>query len=202
MHPDSPPPLPKPPRLSLSRRSKLVIGLALVPALLFGALILLRICGLLRPFNVPSAAMTPAVSAGDHVLMEGITFLYRQPLRGEIIVFKADGIALLPPGEFYIKRVAGEPGDRVRISDGKLFVNEKQVSLSNAVGAVFYDPPPGNTFSTPRPDVMVPDACYFVLGDNSTNSLDSRFYGSIPRSRIIGRISFCYWPPQRIGGVK
>lgn len=202
MHPDSPPSLPQPPRVLLSPRSKLVIGLALVPAFLVGALILLRICGLLRPFNVPSAAMTPAVSAGDHVLMEGITFLARQPRRGELVVFKADGISLLPPGEFYIKRVAGEPGDHVRISEGKLFVNEKQVSLSNAVGAVVYDPSPGNTFSTPRTDVTVPEACYFVLGDNSTNSLDSRFYGSIPRSSIIGRVYFCYWPPQRIGGVK
>jgi signal peptidase I len=186
----------------MSRRSKLVIGLSLVPAFFVGAVILLRICGLLRPFNVPSAAMTPAVSAGDHVLMEGITFLARQPRRGEIIVFKADGIALLPPGESYIKRVAGEPGDHVRISEGKLFVNENQVSLSNAVGTIVYDPPPGNAFSTPRTDLAVPDACYFVLGDNSTNSLDSRFYGSIPRSSIIGRISFCYWPPPRMGVVK
>jgi signal peptidase I len=202
MHPDAPPPLAEPSRVSLSPRSKLVIGLALVPAICVCALILLRICGLLRPFNVPSAAMTPAVSAGDHVLMEGIRFLSRQPRRGEIIVFMADGNALLPPGEFYIKRVAGEPGDHVRISEGKLFVNEKQVLLSNALGPIAYHPAPGHAASAPHTDVTVPDASYFVLGDNSTNSLDSRFYGSIPRSSIIGRISFCYWPPQRIGRVK
>jgi signal peptidase I len=89
-------------------------------------------------------------------------------------------------------RIAGEPSDHIRLSEGKLFVNDKQVSLSNAVGEIAYDlPPHAETFSL-KTDLTVPDGCYFVLGDNSTNSFDSRFWGSVPRENIIGRVSFCY----------
>ena len=202
MEPDTSPPLPQPQRASTSRRTRLRIGLALIPAFVIGALIVLRICGLVRPFAVPTRAMAPAVSAGDHVVMEGMTFLTRKPHRGDIVVFRTDGVALLPPAQFYIKRIAGEPGERLRISEGKLFINEKQVALSNAVGEIAYDlPPSAETFAS-KTDLTVPDGCYFVLGDNATNSFDSRFWGSIPRGNIIGRISFCIWPPQSVGGVK
>ena len=186
----------------MSRRSKLLIALALVPACFVGALIVLRICGLVRPFSVPTGAMTPAVSAGDRVMMEGVTFVARHPRRGDVVVFRTDGIASLPPATFYVKRIAGEPGDHLRISEGKLFVNDKQTSLSNAVGQIVYAFPPGAGTFSPKTDLTVPDGCYFVLGDNSTNSFDSRFWGSVPRRNVIGRVWFCYWPPERTGGVK
>jgi signal peptidase I len=158
--------------------------------------------GLVRPFSVPTGAMTPAVSAGDHVMMEGFSFLTRKPRRGDIIVFKTDGIASLPPATIYLKRVAGEPGDRLRLSDGKLFINDKQVTLSNEVGQIVYDLPPLTGAFPTKTDLTVADACYFVLGDNSTNSFDSRYWGSVPRQNVIGRIYFCYWPVQRIGRVR
>jgi signal peptidase I len=135
-------------------------------------------------------------------MMEGVTFISRQPRRGDIVVFRSDGIASLPPATLYVKRVAGEPGDHVRISGGKLFINDSKVSLSNAVGEITYDPPPQAVHSSLQTDITVPSGYYFVLGDNSTNSLDSRFWGSVPRDNIIGRVSYRYWPPGRIGGVK
>jgi signal peptidase I len=186
----------------MSRRVKMLIALALVPAFCFSAFVVLRVCGLIRPFSVSTGAMTPAVSAGDHIMMEGTTFLSRQPRRGDVVVFKTDGIASLPSATYYVKRVAGDPGDHVRISGGKLFINDKQVSLSNAVGEIAYDLPPQAAALSPQTDLTVPSGCYFVLGDNSTNSFDSRFWGSVPRGNIIGRVSFCYWPPERVGGVK
>lgn len=109
---------------------------------------------------------------------------------------------MLPPATFYVERVAGEPGDRVCISEGKLFVNNKHALLSNSVGQIVYDLPPQVALFPPTTELTVPNGCYFVLGDNSTNSFDSRFWGSVPRKNIIGRISFCYWPPQRAGKVK
>jgi signal peptidase I len=202
MNAETPPPLARGQRTSLSRGNKLLVGLVLSPAFVIGALILLRIFGLLRLFSVPTGAMTPAVSAGDHVVMEGVTFLTRNPRHGDIVVFRTDGIASLPPAQFYVKRVAGEPGEQLRISEGKLFVNDKRVALSNAVGEITYDLPPLSGAFSPKTEMTVPEDCYFVLGDNSTNSLDSRFWGGVPRRNIIGRISFCYWPPQRVGGVR
>jgi signal peptidase I len=88
MQPAPPPLLPQLPQAALSRRSKLLIALAFVPAFVIGSLIVLRVCGLIRPFSVPTGAMTPAVSAGDHVMMEGVTFVVRHPSRGDIVTFR------------------------------------------------------------------------------------------------------------------
>jgi len=163
--------------------------------------ILLRLCNLLRPFSIPTGAMTPALSPGDHIMVEGFSFLFDKPHRGEIVVFKTAGIESLPQDQIYVKRIAGEPGEHVRISDGKLFINEKPVSLSNELGEIFYNLPLAFQNSA-KTDVTVPNGCYFVLGDNSTNSLDSRFWGSVPRGNIIGRVAYCYFPLQRRGPVK
>ena len=196
----TPPPLPEP--ASSIRRTKLLIIVAVVPACFVVAVIVLRLGGLVRPFTVPTGSMTPALSPGDHFLMEGMTFRSREPRRGDIVAFKTDGIASLPPATFHVKRVAGEPGDHVRITEGKLFINDRQVSLSNAVGEIAYHLPPGTGALTTQTDVTVPAGCYFVLGDNSTNSMDSRYWGSLPRGNIVGRVGFCYWPPARTGTVK
>jgi len=202
MNSKAPPPLPQPPPASSGRRDKLLIGIALIPAIFMGALILSRCFGLVRPFYVPTGAMKPAVSGGDHVAMENMTFLIRDPHRGDIVAFKSDGIALLTPSTLYIKRIAGEPGDHLKLSNGQLFINDKLVILSNASGRIVYDAPPHAEQFSLNTNATIPDGCYFLLGDNATNSLDSRFWGSIPRNNIVGRIVFCYWPAQRVGRVK
>jgi signal peptidase I len=146
--------------------------------------------------------MTPTVSPGDHVLMEGLTFLARKPRRGDVAVFKTDGIARLPAATIYVKRIVGEPGDRLRISDGKLYINDKHVALSNAAGEIAYPLPVGAESMASQTDVTVPDGQYYVLGDNSSNSSDSRFWGCVPAKNIMGRIAFCYWPPRKAGVVR
>ena len=202
MNPSIPTPLPHNLPTPLDRRIKPLIRLLLVPAVFLGALLVLTICMLVRPFSVPTGAMSPAIAAGDRIIMEGITFLARKPRRGDIVVFKTDGIATLPFGQKYAKRIAGEPGDHLRISDGQLFINDIPVTLSNANGKIaFFLPPHTETLSL-KTDLIVPEGHYFVLGDNSRNSYDSRFWGNVPRAKITGRISFCYWPPQRAGVVK
>jgi signal peptidase I len=190
------------PRAKMSRRAKLLLTCALVPAICTGTLGALRICGLVRPFSVPTGAMTPAMVPGDHIMMEGVTYLAREPRRGDIVVFKTEGIYSVPQSTIYTKRVVGEPGDHVRIAEGKLFINETFVSLSNTAGPITYDSPPQVPVYLMQTNVNVPSDCYFVLGDNSTNSRDSRFWGTVPRDNIIGRVSFCYWPLERVGGVK
>jgi signal peptidase I len=200
MPPETPPLISKA-QARINRRNKLIIALAALPACFIAALILLRLCNLLRTFSIPTGAMAPAVSPGDYILTEGFTFLLGKPHRGDIVVFRTAGIESLPQDQFYIKRVAGEPGDHLRISGGKLFINEKPVSLSNALGEIIYNLPRGSE-GLVKTDVKVPDGCYFVLGDNSTNSLDSRYWGSVARGSIIGRVAYCYFPPQRRGRVK
>src|SRR5262245_32554648 len=106
--PEETPPQIKPPQTSLNRRNKVVIGLAMLPACFVSALILLRLCNLIRPFSIPTGTMTPAISPGDQILVEGFTFLFGKPHRGDIVVFRTAGIESLPQDQFYVKRIAGE----------------------------------------------------------------------------------------------
>jgi signal peptidase I len=179
---------------------RVLIGVAVVVGLV---LVLLRPLGLVRPFSVPTGAMTPAISRGDHFMMEGFTYVVRKPHRGDIIVFRSDGIASLPADIIYNKRVVGEPGERLRISDGKLYVNDRPMPLKNAAGDIHYVFLPGTQYLASSADsVKVPEGHYFVLGDNSSNSSDSRFWGFVPANNIMGRASVCYWPPARMGVVR
>lgn len=146
--------------------------------------------------------MIPAISPGDHIAEEGITYIMRNPRRGDIAVFESPDTQFLTPGTFYIKRVVGLPGDHLKLSDGKLFIDGKLVTMSNEDGKIVYGTPPHPPWFLLKTNVTVPKGCYFLLGDNSRDSLDSRFYGCIPRRDIIGRIVFCYWPPTRVGGVR
>ena len=195
----TPPPPPAAAGPVRKRRQVVLISLVLVLGV---ALALWRPLGLIRPFFVPNGAMTPAVSAGDHVMMEGFSFLVRKPRRGDVVVFRTDGIAMLPPATLYVKRVAGEPGDRLRIADGKLYINDSQVVLGNAFGEITYQLPAGPSGMVAHTDLTVPEGQYYMLGDNSTNSFDSRFWGCVPAKSILGRIAFCYAPAGRIGGVR
>jgi signal peptidase I len=202
MNNSSPPPLPRSPELRLDPRSTVFIGLAIAAGLLVFGLIVCLAVGLIRPCSVPTGAMAPALAAGDHFMMEGFSFLRRKPRRGDIVVFRTDGIPSLPQKTLYVKRVAGESGDRVRITDGKLYVNDAQVVLSNRVGPIAYFPPKELLALVPKTEMVIPKGHYFMLGDNSTNSYDSRFWGSVPGQNILGRVSFCYGPPRRLGVVK
>jgi signal peptidase I len=183
-------------------RRRTFIGLGVAVGL---ALSLLYPLGLIRSFRIPTIAMTPAIARGDHILMEGLTFLLRKPQRGDIIVFKTDGIASMNSSQrssIYDKRVAGLPGERVHITGGKLYVNDRHVVLKNAAGEIAYHLAPSFSGMAAVTNVTVPAGHYYVLGDNSTNSYDSRFWGLVPAQSVLGRVWFCYWPPNRVGRVK
>jgi len=192
------------PRVSpgLNRASKILLALGIPCGVCVVVAVALRVLGLLYPFYIPTASMAPAVAPGDHVIMEGLTFLTRKPRRGDIIVFKSNGIPRLQGGTKYDKRIVGEPGEHVRITDGKLYINDSPVVITNISGAISYPLTPQLESFHPQTDVIIPPGEYFVVGDNSTNSYDSRFWGCLPAKNIVGRIVFCYWPADRMGMVK
>ena len=178
------------------------MGLAAGVMVFVSTLLILRVFGLVRLITMPTGGMAPGVLPGDHVLTEGFSYLSRKPRRGDIAVFRAEGIPQLAAGFYYTKRIAGEPGDHVQISAGKLYINDQHVVLSNAAGEISYFLPRAAERMSPQTDVTVPAGQYYVLGDTSTNSFDSRFWGFLPANNIVGRIAFCYWPPKRLGAVK
>lgn len=200
MKPVPPPPLPRPfpTRVQLA----LFVGLMAVIFLISISFSLLRTTGRLRAFTVPANSMAPAIVAGDCVLVEGATLLANLPRRGDIIVFRTNEIGSLKPGSPWVKRIAGLPGEHVRFADGELFINDEQVSLSNSHGKISYTLPTTTGQTAAQTDLVIPEGQYFVLGDNSANSFDSRFWGCVPKKNIIGRVALRYWPPQRAGAVK
>jgi len=154
-----------------------------------------------RIYSIPNGAMAPAIAAGDHVVMEGFSYLRRPPRRGDIVVFKTDAI----PGlghETYVKRIVGLPGEELRIDHDALYVNGERVSIRNKEGEIAYRTPNSKFLRTPQETYKIPPGSYFVLGDYAQRSLDSRIWGTLPASAILGRAVWCYWPPARIGHIE
>jgi signal peptidase I len=195
-----PPLLAAAPLAGMNPKVKKVITWGALPVFLLAVLLALRLLGLIYPFHIPSGGMAPAISPGDHVMAEGFTFLMRKPHRGDIVAFRTKGIAGLPPATMFSQRIAGEPGERVCIIDGQLYINDKRTLITNDTGAIVYTLPQrwGLAFT----NLTVPQGQYYMLGDNSNNSLDSRYWGCLPASNIFGRMWFCYSPPERRRVVK
>lgn len=140
--------------------------------------------GVIRPFVaeilfIPSGSMAPTLEAGDRVLTDKLAYRVSEPQRGELAVFEAgDGLNA--------KRVAGLAGDTVEIRDGVLHVNGEPRRESY----VDYRLNDGNFFG---PET-VPEGHVFVLGDNRSNSLDSRSLGPIPEESLVGEVRLRVWP--------
>lgn len=141
----------------------------------------------IQAFWIPSGSMIPTLDPGDRVLV--IKFWYHlptiKPKRGQIIVFKYP----VDPTRDFVKRVIGTPGDKVEITDGKVFVNEMQITEGYVQNPDAYN----------MAQIEVPPDSYFCLGDNRPNSQDGRFWGMVPKSFIRGPVVFRYWPISRIG---
>jgi len=195
--------IPSPTEVPRAKRPrKLWFAMCALGAICAISIIAVRVLGLMHPFSIPSGSMSPALSPGDHIMMEGFTLLVRKPRCGEIIVFRTDGIPGLPDGQYWTMRVAGVPRDHIRIEGGTLYINDAATVLSNSAGKITYDLPPIPEIVVPYTNTTVPPASYYVLGDNSTNSNDSRFWGTVPAKNIKRHVWFCYSPPSRIGAVK
>ncbi|MFA5343537.1 MAG: signal peptidase I [Kiritimatiellia bacterium] len=159
-----------------------------------------------RPFSVPTGTMSPTIMPGDHLLVEKVTFRIGNPKRGDIVVFKTAGIASLPQNAYFVKRIAGVPGDKVRIDPPNLIVNDQIVSnpaifrkiASAQIPFAGFQLAHGGLLKKSTDEVVLEKDQYFVLGDNSRTSLDSRYWGPVPQKNIVGRATRIYWPLNRI----
>jgi signal peptidase I len=157
-----------------------------------------------KPYMIPSESMATTIVTGQRVLVDRLEYHYRDIHRGDIVVFRH----VTPEADVLIKRVVGLPGDTLSIRDGRLYVNGKPLDepyLDTARGVTVETFPgdittpsgtPGWTLNEPY--TLPPDQ-YFMMGDNRTDSFDSRFWGTVDRRDIIGRAVFTYWPLDRLG---
>ena len=186
--------------------------------LVFGLFILTFV---FQNFVIPSGSMLKTLLIGDHVLVDRITLAprtawapmvhYRDVHRGDIVVFYKPG----QPDMFLVKRVVGVPGDRLHLRNGVVFLNGKAQNepQTEKTNDLIYSPY-RDDFPAVRPsedygvtatwaaelpthihgeDLVVPAGDYFCMGDNRPYSLDSRFWGFVPRENIVGRPLFVYW---------
>lgn len=148
--------------------------------------------GIVRPFIVeafviPSESMVPTLMVGDRVLANKFIYDFTDPEKGDVAVFRSVEVE----GEDLIKRVVGTPGDTVEVREGKLYVNgepqnEPYIKKDGGI-------------SPPQQEFTVPEDSFFVMGDNRSNSRDSRFFGPVPEENLEGEAFVTFWPPGRLG---
>ena len=189
-----------------------IVAAALGLALLIQAFVV-------KPYRIPSGSMEPTLKIGQRILVDRIATNFTSPHIGDIVVFHPpsnyqQGCADPGAGESqdgqdsaracdapwrqassqtFVKRVVGVPGDRLSIVNGHVIRNGVREKDS-------YIAPCGSSGSCTFPaTITVPRGDYFMMGDNRGESDDSRFWGPVPKSWIIGQAFFTYWPPDRIG---
>ncbi|MBC7184069.1 MAG: signal peptidase I [Marinobacter sp.] len=197
------------------------------------AIVLVLRSFLVEPFQIPSGSMLPTLEVGDFILVNKYAYGLRLPVagtkildvddpqRGDVMVFKYP-----KDGETnYIKRVIGEPGDRIRYQDKQLFINGELVEtrfiarlppmelLREDLGEVEHDIflTMGRSGASGEGEWLVPEGHYFVMGDNRDNSNDSRYWGMVPDELVVGK-AFAIWMHwksltslpsfDRVGGIE
>lgn len=139
-----------------------------------------------QPFFVRGQSMEPNFHNGDYLIIDELSYQFRAPRRGEVIVFKYPQ----DPSQRYIKRIVGLPGETIKIQDGQVFIYQDGVlqALDELVYLSQSLQTPGNL------EAILSRDEYFVLGDNRSVSADSRRWGTLPEENIIGRVFLRAWP--------
>jgi len=191
---------------SFLREIPILVLIALVIAILVKTF-------LVQAFYIPSGSMEPTLQVGDRVLVSKLTYRFGDIHRGDVIVFQnpdsqkvpernwfsaalhwlGQGLGFhQPEDEDLIKRVIGLPGDTVEARDAQVYVNGLKLSEPYL---------PAGTVTNMSRAWTVPTGNLFVLGDNRAYSADSRFFGFVPESKVIGKAFVIIWPPSDMGGL-
>jgi signal peptidase I len=167
------------------------------------AIVLVIKAYVVNPYKIPSSSMEPTLHCArpgvgceahfsDRVLADRLIYDFRDPHRGEIVVFTTPPLAKVRcgAGGTFVKRIVGLPNDTWEERDGAVYINGKRLDEP-------YIKPERRDFQT-HPAQKIPPRQYFMMGDNRASSCDSRMWGTVPRGNIIGEVFVTYWPPNRI----
>jgi signal peptidase I len=151
---------------------------------------LLIVIFVVQPVKVEGTSMLPKLHNDERIFINKFVYQFESIKRGDVVVFWYPK----NPSQSFIKRVIGVPGDEIRITNGKLFINNQFVPEP-------YLSPEYTSNVTPNLYKMVEDHHYFVMGDNRDASNDSRAWGLVPEKYIYGKAIFRYWPLDNIGTI-
>lgn len=161
-----------------------------------------------RFVNKGDVLWTGRTHRGDHLFVNKILWNFRQPRRDEVMVFRTDNIPTLEEGTHYIKRLVGLPGEHVTINAPYLIINHSPVAGFHGIDRITHERDKGYAgFKIPehlesaKTRWTLSQGEYFALGDNTSNSRDSRYWGPVPEENLVGPAAFVYWPFSRRWGL-
>ena len=145
-----------------------------------------------QPFIVKGISMEPNFKDGNYLIVDEITYRFREPQRGEVIVFHYP----FNPSEKFIKRIIGLPGEEIELKDGQI-----TVTMKNGEKKILEEDYLSSPFDLPEEKIVLGNNEYFVLGDNRLHSFDSKNWGKLPRNFIIGRVIWRLYPFDEISAI-
>src|SRR3989344_9057277 len=145
---------------------------------------------LIQPHRVQGDSMLPNFINGELILTDKISYRFKEPKRAEVIVFRAP----TDPNRDFIKRIIGLPGETLMVEKGKVYINGEELKQSFLPNEVYTNP---GRFLPEGKEVKLDAGQYVAMGDNRNHSSDSREWGTITKSDIIGRAWLIYWPLER-----
>ena len=162
---------------------------------LFGAIFAIIYLFIAQPHKVSGSSMVPNFHDGDYILTEKVTYKFKEPQKGDVIVLKNPR----EESQDFIKRVIAIQGDSVQIINGQFIVNDQRVIESYITPETSTR---GGNFLREGEIISIGQDQYFVVGDNRNHSSDSREWGTVTKKLIIGKVFLRYWPPQDIGIIQ
>lgn len=162
---------------------------------------------LFSPFIVDGPSMQPNFETGERLIVNKILYTIREPKFGEVVVFDVP-----EQGRKFIKRVIGVPGDKIRLEGDDLYINDKKIDepyireaieAAHANGRLYNGE--GSNYNFPNdevPEMTVPEGTIFALGDNRSDSTDSRVIGFVSDDEVVGRADIIFWPLNKLEFIK
>ena len=147
---------------------------------------------ILGPYKIPTGSMRPNLMEGDRIFVDKLTYRFREPQRGEVIVFKYP----LDRKKDFVKRLIALGGEAVEIREGQIYINGRRLENPLSIATRFYYNRDDWDFGKQGQKVQVPPGHFFVLGDNSAQSSDSRNWGFVAHKDVVGRAVLIWWPPK------
>jgi len=165
------------------------IVIALVVALFIRAFIV-------EAFKIPSGSMRPTLEIKDRIFVNKIIYRFDDIKAGDIVVFRYPK----NPKRYFVKRLIAKGGDKVQIKDGNIIVNGELLKEPDIFKNNYYYN--ADKYGAQGQIIIVPEDQYYVLGDNSAFSKDSRYWGFVPRKNFVGKVFVRFWPLWRVGLVR